>query len=66
MSPCNFPNKTNPITGKPCIEALTNMHASKVESDLEGPDLLEQLYYGSIGVLGLYLLYKLIFLRSQN
>lgn len=55
MDPCSFPNKTNPITKQKCKETFqTN------EEILMPEDLLTQIYFGSLGVLGLFILYRLM------
>ena len=61
MNPCIFTlnGKTNPVTGQACREAFQNFDGDfksknkKIESDC-----LVKLFYGSLGVMGLYLLYK--------
>jgi hypothetical protein len=57
MDPCSFPNKKNPVTGKKCKEAFQtyNNVSAKIPDDI-----LVQLYFGSLGILGLFILYRLM------
>lgn len=56
MNPCWFTDGKNPITNAPCTEAF-----SKIEKKGKMPsDILVQLYYSSLGLLGLYLLMKIV------
>ena len=58
MDPCSFPNKKNPVTGASCIETFTTMSPAPVVNMPD--DIVAQLYFGSLGVLGLYILYRLM------
>tara|TARA_Y100001937_G_C7034456_1_gene291627 strand:- start:113 stop:847 length:735 start_codon:yes stop_codon:yes gene_type:complete len=54
LDACLFPNKRNPITGSTCKESF------QVHKDASMPDdSLIQLYYSALGLLGVYLLFKL-------
>lgn len=54
MSPCLFPSGKHPTTRKKCVEAFK----SPKDSDMPD-DALIKLYYTSLGIFGLYLLYKM-------
>ncbi len=56
MNACWFPDGKNPITGEKCKESF----ASYKKKDKMPDDTLIQLYYGSLGLLGLYLLMKIV------
>ena len=57
MDPCIFSNQTNPITGQKCKEAFkTNNNDELLIPD----DPLAQLYFASLGVLGLFIFYKIM------
>ena len=56
MDPCMFPNKKNPVTGSNCRETFetgVSANASPVMSD----DILDQLYFASLSMIALYILY---------
>ena len=53
---CLFPNGKNPITGKTCKEAFNN--ADEFSGDMPD-DTLIQVYYSALGLVGLYILFKL-------
>lgn len=57
LNPCSFPNKTNPITKKKCVEVFTNM---KTKRSSIPDDFLVKLFYGSLGIIGIYLLIALM------
>jgi len=59
MSPCWFKDKTNPVNGKKCIEAFGLLNTKRENTKIPN-DLLIKVYYGSLGLLGLYLLYKIM------
>jgi len=52
MSPCWFKNKKNPITGKPCIEAFSNINEELDEKN----NLYDKLYYLSLVLFVTYLI----------
>jgi hypothetical protein len=56
MNPCNFKPKfnKNPISGQTCKEAFTTINKGKIPNDL-----FIKAFYGSLGMLGIYLLFKL-------
>lgn len=55
MDPCIFPDKKNPVTGNKCRETFqTN------DEILMPDDPLAQIYFASLGVLGLFILYRLM------
>ena len=54
MNACIFPNGKNPITGNNCVETFQN-------SEIKIPDdPLAQMYFASLGALGLFILYRLM------
>ena len=64
MDPCSFPNKKNPQTGQKCKEAFTSRKASQLNpapfvSNQTNNPLGIQLYYGLVGVLGIYVVSQL-------
>jgi len=63
MDPCIFPNKKNPITQNKCREAYTNLNENsnscKTYYKMQ-KDTLTQVYFASLGVLGLYILYGIM------
>jgi len=61
MDPCSFSNNKNPITGRECVEAFTQLKDIRLSSKEQLPDdLFVKIYMMSLGGLGLYLLYKFI------
>jgi len=67
MDPCSFPNKTNPINGKGCSEAYTNMSgvnmsglAQNAEPVKLPDDPIIQFYYACLGILVIYILFRII------
>ena len=62
MSPCWFKNKKNPITNEKCRETFTTL--SPQEISFAPNDLISKMYIGSLTVLGMYLLLKLLHERK--
>lgn len=57
MDSCSFPNRRNPITNKPCKEIF---NVREIEDETKLPDdSLIKFYIATLGILGLYLVYKL-------
>lgn len=56
MDPCIFSNKKNPVTREKCKETFQNLHPDV----LMPSDPLAQVYFTSLGVVGLYILYRLM------
>jgi hypothetical protein len=56
MDSCMFPDKKNPVTGAKCRETFDAM-ASAARLP---PDPWIQLYFFSLGIVGIYILYKLL------
>jgi hypothetical protein len=55
MDPCSFPNKKNPLTGKKCKESF------QTNGEIIMPDdPIAQIYFASLGVLGIFILYRLM------
>jgi hypothetical protein len=57
MDPCIFSNNKNPVTGQKCRETFQNNSEPEV---LMPDDPLAQLYFASLGVVGLFILYRLM------
>jgi hypothetical protein len=58
MDPCSFPNGINPITKVKCVEAFnTGVSANAARVDMPD-DPLAQLYFVSLGLVGVYILYR--------
>jgi hypothetical protein len=66
MDPCVFSNKTNPISKVKCKESFTNLNSSGLKDTqcytcYKIPtDPLTQAYFASLGLLGVYILYKIM------
>jgi len=56
MDPCIFSNRKNPVTRKKCSETFQNLEPEV----LMPSDPLAQVYFTSLGVVGLYILYRLM------
>lgn len=59
MNACWFTDGKNPISGVKCSEAFSNYN-KKMKKDKMPDDILIQLYYGSLGLLGLYILMRMV------
>lgn len=58
MDPCSFPNGINPITKVKCAESFTT-GVAKDAAPVDMPDdPLAQLYFASLGLVGVYILYR--------
>ena len=58
MDPCSFPNGRNPITNVKCAESFTTgVSADAARVDMPD-DPLAQLYFTSLGLVGVYILYR--------
>lgn len=56
IDPCSFPDGKNPVNGRPCRQTFQNMG-----EEIEMPDdPLAQIYFASLGVLGLFILYRIM------
>lgn len=55
MDPCSFPNNKNPVTNLKCVETFQNN-----DEIMMPDDPLAQLYFASIGVIGLFILYRIM------
>jgi hypothetical protein len=58
MDPCIFQDKTNPITNNQCRETFSNL--SNIKTFKIPDDSTSQLYFASLGFLGIYILYKIM------
>jgi len=54
LDPCMFTSRVNPVTGNTCKEAFETANNADMPDDA-----LIQLYYSALGLLGLYILFKL-------
>jgi hypothetical protein len=54
MNACIFSNGKNPVTGKNCVETFQNNEINMPD------DPLAQMYFASLGILGLFILYRLM------
>jgi hypothetical protein len=68
MNPCNFkdtPDKKNPVTGVKCRDGFTSMtaHSSLINSRCPNiqRDSLSQAYIASLGVFGIFILYRMMY-----
>lgn len=62
MDPCSFPDRKNPVTGKSCRETFESMEEdenSKYIKPFQMKDPIVHLYFLSLGVLAIYILYCL-------
>lgn len=67
IDPCSFPTGVNPLTNETCVEAFTsleNLENSRKKGKMPA-DFYSQLYLGSLGFLGIYIVYHL-FQKHQN
>jgi hypothetical protein len=63
MDPCSFQNKTNPVTKSQCRETFTNLlnNDNQIDQYYKIPrDPISQLYFVSVGMLGVYILYGIM------
>jgi len=61
MDPCSFPDGKNIITNEQCKEAFKNTNIAKdAESVILPKDPLAQLYFASLSLVGIYIIYKLM------
>ena len=62
MDSCMFPNKSNPVTGAKCRETFKAINTETAFHDAARlpPDPLAQIYFFSLGIVGIYILYKLL------
>lgn len=56
MDPCIFPNKKNPVTGQKCKESFETLNPETIMPE----DPIAQAYFASLGVIGLFILYRLM------
>ena len=60
IDPCSFPNQTNPITNVKCKESFQS-GVSANAAPVEMPDdIVAQLYFAGLAVVGLYILHRFI------
>jgi hypothetical protein len=60
IPPCSFKDNRNPITNMKCKEVFSNMNPDKLAPDSNNDPAI-RLYYGTIGLLGFYILIKLLY-----
>lgn len=69
MSPCWFSNKKNPVTGKKCKEGFSTINEMETELNMSSKmpdDIIIKMYLSSVGLLGMYLIIKLLQNRRIN
>jgi hypothetical protein len=59
MNACSFPGKKNPVSGAKCKEAFQSNFAEDA-SPVMSDDIMDQIYFASIGAVGLYIFYRLM------
>ena len=57
MDPCSFSNGKNPVTGVKCKETFQS-GVSKDASPVMSDDPMDQLYFASLAMVGLYIFYR--------
>jgi len=57
--PCNFPDNLNPVTGQRCKETFSNITKYTPSFNLPDDNIIK-IYYAIIGILGAYILYRLM------
>ena len=64
IDPCNFPDKINPVTNDKCNETFANLNDFQStliqNSAINHEDLSTQVYFASLGLLSVYILYCLM------
>jgi hypothetical protein len=70
MDACSFKDKTNPVTNQKCKETFTPMTASSTLinhrcPNIEEDDLFTKAYFASLGVVGIYVFYRLM-IKNNN
>jgi hypothetical protein len=61
IDPCSFTDKKNPVTNVQCRETFTNLNQNLNYQYFNIPkDPISQLYFASVGVLGIYILYGIM------
>jgi len=60
MDPCSFSNRTNPLSRERCKETFSTINgvADNAEVINLPSDPVAQLYFASLGIVGIYILYK--------
>ena len=58
MDPCSFSDKKNPVSKKKCKETFDNDNRNP--EIIIPDDILAQIYFASLGVVGIYILYRLM------
>jgi len=62
MDPCLFPDGKNPLNGKGCRMAFTNMNPAPYSNSNRLPnDPIVQLYFFALGILAIYCMYLLAY-----
>lgn len=71
MDPCTFSSGSNPVSGKGCVNAFTNYSDTKTKSNKNQNsnknkniglprDLTAQIYFASLAIVGVFILYKIM------
>jgi hypothetical protein len=58
MNACWFPDKTNPLTNETCVEGFSNISSEMPD------DTFMKAYFFSLGILGFYILTKIVIKKS--
>lgn len=69
MDPCIFPNHSNPVSGTSCREAFESKKKKPLgyEATPSIPnDLFVQLYFAGLGLLGIYILFKMMVMQRRG
>ena len=59
MNPCTFKTRSNPVTGVKCKETFTNLNSNEQYYKIP-KDPISQLYFASLGVFGIYIMYRIM------
>jgi hypothetical protein len=69
MDPCNFLNKVNPVTKVKCRQGFATMEPSNLIEEDDLPyvedDLFTTMYFASLGLVGIFILYRLM-MKNAN
>ena len=61
INPCNFTSNKNPVSNKVCRESFTNLNLNTYANKKTVPrNIPVQLFYASLGVLGIYILLSMM------
>ena len=60
ITPCEFPNRKNPVTNAKCVEAFESRAPLDYGELMMPDDPIVQLYFISLSLLGVYILYRML------